>query len=57
MSGYDQLPIPRQIAATKDGSIDFSDIPELDETFWQRAARITYDLAERITGRAQRGPG
>ena len=34
MSRYDKPLTPRQIAATKDENIDFSDIPELDETFW-----------------------
>ena len=40
MSGYDKSLTPRQIAATKDENIDFSDIPELDETFWQRAELV-----------------
>ena len=26
---------PEQIAAAKDEDIDFSDVPELDETFWR----------------------
>ena len=33
MSGYDRPLTPGQIAALKDESIDFSDIPELDEAF------------------------
>ena len=33
MSGYDKPLTPQQIVATKDENIDFSDIPELDETF------------------------
>ena len=28
---------PAEIAATKDENIDFSDIAELDEAFWQQA--------------------
>ena len=40
MSGYDKPLTPRQIAATKDENIDFSDIPELDETFWQWAELV-----------------
>ena len=40
MSGYDKPLTPRQIAATKDEDIDFSDIPELDETFWQQAELV-----------------
>ena len=46
MSGYDKPLTPRQIAATKDEDIDFSDIPELDERFWQQAKLIEPDLTE-----------
>ena len=46
MSEYDKPLTPRQIEATKDENIDFSDIPELDETFWQRAELIEPDLTE-----------
>ena len=38
----------------KDEDIDFSDIPELDETFWRRAALIEPDLTEQITLRVKR---
>ena len=54
MSGYDKPLTLRQIAATKDENIDFSDIPELDETFWQRAELIEPDLTEQITLRVKR---
>ena len=38
MSGQHDNPMtPEQIAAVKDEDIDFSDIPELDEEFWERA--------------------
>ena len=50
MSGYDKPLTPRQIAVTKDEDIDFSDIPELDETFWQRAELAEPDLELRISG-------
>lgn len=41
MSGrYDRPLTPEQIAAVKDESIDFSDIPELDEGFWERAELV-----------------
>ena len=53
MSGYDKPLTLRQIAATKDENIDFSDIPELDETFWQRAELIEPDLTEQITLRVK----
>lgn len=34
---------PEQAAATKDEDIDFSDIPELDETFWRQARLVEPD--------------
>jgi len=40
MSRYDKPLTPRQIAATKDEDIDFSDILELGETFWKRAELV-----------------
>ena len=46
MSRYDKPLTPRQIAATKDEDIDFSDIPELDETFWQWAELVEPDPTE-----------
>ena len=46
MSRYDKPLAPRQIAATKDENIDFSDIPELDETFWQQAKVVEPDPTE-----------
>ena len=54
MSGYDKPLTPRQIAATKDEDIDFSDIPELDETFWQQAELVEPDLTDQITLRVKR---
>ena len=54
MSGYDKPLTPRQIAATKDENIDFSDIPELDETFWQQAELVEPDLTDQITLRVKR---
>lgn len=46
MSGYDKPLTPRQIATTKDEDIDFSDISELDETFWKRAELVEPDPTE-----------
>ena len=54
MSEYDSPLTPAQIAATKDENIDFSEIPELDETFWQQAKLIEPDLTEQITLRVKR---
>lgn len=38
----------------KDESIDFSDIPELDEGFWERAELVEPDLTDQITMRVKR---
>ena len=43
-----------QITATKDEDIDFSDIPELDETFWRDAELVEADSTVRITMRVKR---
>lgn len=50
MSRYDKPLTPRQVAATKDEDIDFSDIPELDERFWQQAELVetTHTLHQRL---------
>ena len=49
MSRYDNPLTPGRIAAIKDEDIDFSDIPELDETFWQRAELFEPDRTVQIT--------
>ena len=54
MNGYDKPLTPAQIADTGDESIDFSDIPELDDAFWQRAELVEPDLTEEITLRVKR---
>ena len=54
MSQHDRPLTPPQIAATKDENIDFSEIPELEETFWQQAELIEPDLTEQITLRVKR---
>lgn len=43
MNRYDSPLRPEQVAATKDQDIDFSDLPELDETFWRQARLIRPD--------------
>ncbi len=37
---------PAETAATKDENIDFSDIAELDEAFWQQAKLVKPDRTE-----------
>ena len=54
MSRYDSPLTPGRIAAIKDEDIDFSDIPELDETFWQRAELFEPDRTVQITMRVKR---
>ncbi len=48
---YDRPLTPEQIAAVKDESIDFSDVPELDEGFWERAEFGEPDRTDQITMR------
>ena len=43
-----------ELANLPDQEIDYSDIPELDETFWQNAELIMPDSKERITLRVDR---
>ncbi|MXX10685.1 MAG: 3-oxoacyl-ACP synthase [Nitrospira sp. SB0677_bin_15] len=64
MNGYDKPLTPAQIAGTEDENIDFSDIPELDDLYWQEAELVEPDLTEEITLRVKRsvlahfrGPG
>jgi len=55
MSGrYDRPLTPEQIAAVTDEGIDFSDIPELDEGFWERAEFVEPDRTDQITMRVKR---
>lgn len=54
MNRYDRPLTPEQIAAAKDEDIDFSDIPELDATFWRQANLVEPDLTEQITMRIKR---
>ena len=54
MKRYDSPLTPEQIAATKDEDIDFSDIPELDDTFWREARLVEPDRTEQVTMRIKR---
>ena len=54
MSRYDSPLTPGRIAAIKDEDIDFSDIPELDETFRQKAELVEPDRTVQITMRVKR---
>ena len=54
MNEYDKALGPAEIAAIKDENIDFSDIAELHETFWQQAKLLEPDRTEQITLRVKR---
>ena len=43
-----------EIAEIDDKDIDFSDIPELDDTFWQNARLVTPDHTQSVTLRVKR---
>ena len=51
---YDRPLTPKQIATVKDDSIDFSDIPELDQEFWEQAQLVELDRTDQITMRVKR---
>ena len=55
MSGHDGSPLtPEQIAAPEDESIDFGEVPELDEGFWKRQELFEPDHIDQITMRVDR---
>ncbi|MGB5637284.1 MAG: BrnA antitoxin family protein [Waterburya sp.] len=43
-----------RLAALADEDIDYSDIPELDDEFWQNAQIVNPDLTEPVTLRVKR---
>ena len=49
MSAFESPLEPGQIPALKDEDIDFSEIPELDETFWQEEKLAEPDRTEQIS--------
>lgn len=51
---YDRPLSPEQIAAVRDESIDYSDILELDEGFWERAELVELDRTDQINMRVKR---
>ena len=54
MTRYAKPTTGAEIEVVKDEDIDFSDIPELDESFWREAASVAPDRTERITLRVKR---
>ena len=51
---YDKALTVEELAKASDRDIDFSDIPELDETFWQNARLIEPDRAQSVTIRVKK---
>jgi len=45
---------PEQLAAMPDSHIDYSDIPELDETFWKNATLIEPEGTQQVTLRVKK---
>lgn len=54
MTKYDKALSPSEIRSIRDEDIDFSEIPELDESFWQNAELVRPDRTEQITLRIKR---
>ena len=54
MTGHAKSLTPDRIAAVRDADIDFSDIPELDQSFWREAELVESDPTEQITIRVKR---
>lgn len=54
MPKYDKELELSEINAIKDEDIDFSDIPELDESFWADAKLVEPDRTEQVTLRIKR---
>ena len=54
MKKYDKPLEPSEANAIKDEDIDFSDLPELDESFWANAKLVEPDRTELVTLRIKR---
>ena len=54
MSKYKKPLTAKQLAAVRDEDIDFSDIPELGEEFWEQAELVKPDRTEQVTLRVKR---
>ena len=51
---YDKPLSPAALAALPDEAIDFGDIPELDESFWDNAKLVEQDRTQLVTLRIKR---
>ncbi len=51
---YTKPMTPAEIATTTDRDLDFTDIPELDESFWQNAQLVEPDRTQSVTLRIKK---
>nr|WP_294516225.1 BrnA antitoxin family protein [uncultured Rhodopila sp.] len=51
---FDRPMTAQEIAATPDADIDFSDIPELDDAFWDNARLVEPDRTQSVTLRVKK---
>jgi len=49
MAKYKKAKTPKELAKVEDKDIDFTDIPELDESFWDKAEIVEPDHSVQIT--------
>ena len=54
MSTFDKPLEPEHMGAVEDESLDFGEIPELDENFWRQATLVEPDRTEQISLRVRR---
>ena len=54
MKRYEKELRTEELLAMRDEDIDYSDIPELDDDFWENAKIVTPPGKERITSRVDR---
>jgi uncharacterized protein (DUF4415 family) len=53
MKKHDKELTPAELARLSDSEINFSDIPELDQSFWKQAKLIRPDRTEQVTLRVK----
>lgn len=51
---YNKEPSPKELSAIKDEDIDYSDIPPLDDAFWDKAELVEPDTTQQITLRVKK---
>ena len=54
MNKYTKPLTPKQIAGLGDEDLDFSELPELDKTFWDKAELVEPDRTDQVTLRVKR---